>query len=192
VADDPKSALGRFARALRSADVGAKAREVGRSLKAEFDAGRSGDDSEPRPIWGTPKEQLAAMLALLHNLRRPAASGDQPLASADDAQTVADAVDRIDWSAVRTATGERGGDAVSAMRTMAAQVDWSRMPPMVGRMSSALLAAVASGQLPVAGPLGPLVARAIVNEGGLGQHVAERVADTGDFRNVIDTTARDE
>jgi hypothetical protein len=55
---------------------------------------------------------------------------------------------------------------------------------------------VASGQLGVGGRLGSTVARAIVDQGGLGQQVAKRVnaqqlAVPNDLRRIIDSTARE-
>ena len=79
---------------------------------------------------------------------------------------------------------------------MAEQVDWSKVTPVATQVSTALIAAVASGQLGVGGRLGSTVARAIVDQGGLGRQVAARVATRevdvpAEVRRVIDTTARD-
>ena len=112
----------------------------------------------------------------------------------DDAE-LADAVRSVDWAAVRTATAERGGEVASAARAMAAEVDWQRLQPVAVDLSSALIAAVASGRLPLGGHLGGRlgagVARAIMDDG-----VASRVANTlggrlPDFSDVIDTSGRE-
>ena len=82
------------------------------------------------------------------------------------------------------------------MRDMADQVDWAKVQPVAAQVSSALIAAVASGQIPMGGMLGSTVVRTIVNQGGLAQKVADSINDHNtplppDFRAVIDTTARD-
>jgi hypothetical protein len=65
-------------------------------------------------------------------------------------------------------------------------------------VSSALIAAVASGRLPVGGRLGPIVAKAITDQQ---QQLVNRVATNlersqslvpVDFRQIIETTAREE
>ncbi|MFN6122522.1 MAG: hypothetical protein ACK5CE_23155 [Actinomycetes bacterium] len=113
-----------------------------------------------------------------------------------DADEVAEALRRVDWTRVRAATAERSSDAARTVRAMAEQVDWTLVQPVAAQVSSALIAAVASGQLGVGGRLGTTVARAIVDQGGLGQHVAARVASQhlavpAELRRVIDATARD-
>ncbi len=81
------------------------------------------------------------------------------------------------------------------MRAMARQVDWTKVQPAAAQVSSALIAAVAAGQIPVGGRLGPLVARAIVDQGGLAERVGQEMstdqAPLPDFRDAIETTARD-
>lgn len=179
-------------------------------LKAEYEAGKRGDDAPVTPLWASPREQLDAVVALLRSARdtapAPAGSSDPvtpaaPTATDDeDVAAVTSAMRGVDWAAVRVATTERGADATRVMRTMADQVDWSKVQPVAGQVSSALIAAVASGQLPVGGRLGSTVARAIVDQGGLGQRVTLRVTADGaqlppDFRpdlgrptTVIDVT----
>lgn len=108
-----------------------------------------------------------------------------------DAEQVADAVRSVDWAAVRTATADRAGEVASTARAMAAEVDWQRLQPVAVDLSTALIAAVASGRLPLGGRLGAGVARAIIDDG-----VASRVASTlgdrlPDFSGVIDTTGRE-
>ena len=112
-----------------------------------------------------------------------------------EAGAVAGALRRVDWSAVRAATADRTSDAGRAARTLAAQVDWARVQPAAQRLSVALIGAVATGQVGIGGPLGPLVARAIVDQGGFGQRVEDRletdhVALPADLADVIDTTGR--
>jgi hypothetical protein len=76
------------------------------------------------------------------------------------------------------------------MKAMADQVDWAKVQPVAAQVSSALIAAVASGRLPVGGRLTSTVARAIVDQGGLAQRVGQTVESLPpDFREVIDTTA---
>ncbi len=84
---------------------------------------------------------------------------------------------------------------------MADHVDWSKVQPVAAQVSSALIAAVASGQLGLGGRLGPTVARAIVDQGGLGQRVGAAVQrrqaaapaapEVPDFRGAIEATSRE-
>ena len=76
----------------------------------------------------------------------------------------------VDWAAVRTASAEKGSDAAEAMRSMAQKVDWDKVQPVAAKVSSALIAAVAAGQLPIGGTSGR-VARAILND----QRFADRI-----------------
>ena len=115
---------------------------------------------------------------------------------ADDATTVTSALKGVDWAGVRAATAERTGDAAKAMKAMADQVDWARVQPVAAHISSALIAAVASGQVPIGGRLGGTVARAIADQSGLGQRVArnletEQVQLPPDFRRAIEATSRE-
>ncbi len=112
------------------------------------------------------------------------------------ADEVVGALRRVDWSRVRSATADRSGDAARAARTLAAQVDWDRVQPAARRMSAALIGAVATGQLGLGGSIGPLVARAIVDQGGLGRRVEDRFAGQPDapptdLGGFIETTGRD-
>lgn len=126
-----------------------------------------------------------------------AAASDAADAAADSAaDEVAAALRGVDWAKVRTATAERSGDAARTVKAMAEQVDWAKVQPVAAQVSTALIAAVASGQLGVGGRLGSTVARAIVDQGGLGQRVARRIpadqlAVPAELRRVIDTTARE-
>ena len=194
---DPTRATGRLARA--AAEAAARAQHAAQALKAEYDAGKRGDDAPPAPIWGTPKQQLDAIVALL---RKPApaavatATVDASTGEEADAREIAAVMRGVDWSAVRAATAERGSDAAAAMRTMAEHVDWSKVQPVAAQVSSALIAAVASGRIGVGGPLGGTIARTILGQTGIAEHVAQRLAQADasmppDFRHAIDTTARE-
>lgn len=88
-----------------------------------------------------------------------------------DAEEVAAALHRVDWQQVRSVTAERTGAASDAMRAMAREVDWAKVQPVAAQVSSALIAAVASGRLPIAGRMGPLVAKALRDNGALAQRV---------------------
>jgi len=115
---------------------------------------------------------------------------------AADATSVADAMRSVDWRAVKDNVATKGKDTAAAMRDMAAQVDWSKVQPMAAEVSSALIAAVASGELKLGGSLGGRVARAIMNDDELGQKVAANLRKTHQsppkFTNIIDTTARED
>ena len=89
---------------------------------------------------------------------------------------MAQAVRGIDWTAVREATSQRTSAVAQRMRAMAEEVDWGKVQPVAARLSSALIAAVASGQLRVGGPLGAMVARAIADQAGFGDRVAQQLA----------------
>jgi hypothetical protein len=164
------------------------------SLKAEYESGKRGDESPVAPIWATPKEQCDAVVRLLRSTRSaPPASGDELDA---DATEVAKVLRGVDWAGVRAATAQRTSDATRAMRTMAEQVDWAKVQPVAAHVSSALIAAVASGQIGVGGRVGSMVARAIADQAGLAQRVAvtldaEEAPLPPDFRHVIDVTAEE-
>ena len=191
-------------------DVVAKAKQAAKGLKHEYEAGKRGDESPITPLWASPKEQLDAVLGLLRSAAGSTASpaagtGSREGPDATDATDAADAeeletaIRSIDWAGVRAATSEKSGDATRVMKSMADQVDWSKVTPIASHVSSALIAAVAAGHLPVGGRIGGTVARAIVDQRGMGQRVArqmqaDQVPMPPDFRGVlgaIDTTARD-
>lgn len=191
---DPAGAAGRLARTVRDTDWKGRAQQAARSLRDEYEAGKRGDDAPVEPLWAGPREQFEAVLGVLR--AAPGAPDAEPEAIEADIDDVTAAVRQVDWGAVRTATSERTGDAARAMKTMADQVDWGKVQPVATQLSSALIAAVAAGHLPVAGRLGSVVARTIVDQGGLGQRVAAQVHTQSegpppDFRGVIDVTARD-
>ncbi len=214
---DPAGLAGRLARSVRAADVTARVKHATQTLRDEFQAGKRGDEGPAQPIWASPKEQLDAVLGLLRGASQASATAatetdggsgvtepqgpgsdaadlDDTLAA--DADEVADALRNVDWATVKSAAAERTGDAARTVKAMADQVDWSRVQPVAAQVSSALIAAVASGQLGVGGRLGSTVARAIVDQGGLGQQVAKRVNARqlpvpADLRRIIDATARE-
>ena len=80
------------------------------------------------------------------------------------------------------------------MRAMADHVDWGKVQPIAAQVSSALIAAVATGRIPVGGQLGPIVARAITDQNSLGKRVAQNLQDSRttvptEFRGIIEATA---
>ena len=174
----------------------ARAKQAAAALKAEYEAGKQGDESPAAPIWPTAKEQFDAAVKLLRSVRSAKPAPQTPAELDADAAEVATALKGVDWAGVRTATAERTSAARRAMRDMGDQVDWAKAQPVAAQVSSALIAAVASGQIGVGGRLGTTVARAIVDQGGLGQRVAQNLNAQHapmppDFREVIDTTAQE-
>ena len=196
-------------------DLKNKAKLAAASLKAEYEAGKSGDETPAAPLWPSPKQQLDAFVSMLKSFR-PGAAGagaDGPAGESTTAQAeanatgtdmgtdteaaagdVADALRRVDWAGVRAATAAKTGEATRAMRSMAEQVDWERVQPMAAQVSRALIAAVASGQIPLGGAIGPTVVRTIAGQNGLSERVAQhlqeqRVDLPPDYRNAIGTTA---
>ncbi len=160
--------LGRLAararNVLRPHEMTARAAAFAAQLKTEYEAGLRGDHAD----------------------------GD-PTDDAHDADDVADALRTIDWATVKAATSKGAGEAAERMRAMAQQVDWQAVQPVAAQVSSALIAAVASGQIPLGGPLTGRVARTIMNDQNLAQRVADALDRTAapmppDFRGVIDTT----
>jgi hypothetical protein len=209
---DPAGSAGRLARSVRDADVTGRVKRAAQTLKDEYEAGKQGDDAPARPIWASPKEQLDAVLGLLRSAS--SSTGGDPTDTADpadpgsesvsvseesiaaDAEAVAEALRGVDWDSVTSAAAGRTSDAARTVKAMADQVDWTKVQPVAAQVSSALIAAVASGQVRVGGRLGSTVARAIVDQGGLGQQVAKRVsvqqlAVPADLRRIIDSTARE-
>ena len=186
----------RAVRVVTTTKWSAKAKAVAAALKAEHAAGLSGDDSPAQPVWPTPQEQLAALRNLFRSSRssatEPAEVDEGGLD--DDANEVAEALRGVDWSEVRAAAANRTSDVTKTMRTMADHVDWSKVQPVAAQVSSALIAAVAAGRIPVGGNLGPLVARAITDQNNLGKRVAQnlqrsRTPVPTEFRGVIEATA---
>lgn len=188
-------AASRLARAIAGSDLSGKAKHAAQALQQEYESGKAGDDAPPTPIWGSPRQQIDSLLAILRGPRDEAGSTADDEATAEtDAEEVAEALRGVDWARVKAATGERTGEAADAVRAMAQQVDWGRVQPVAAQVSSALIAAVASGQLGLGGRLGPTVARAIIDQGGLGQRVAGKVAASPlpDLRNAIEASSREQ
>ena len=168
--------LGRAAanlrRSLNAAAVKARAADFARTLRTEYEAGKHGTTDAP----------------------------DEATEDAD-AAAVADAMRGVDWSKVRAATTEKSAEAAHAMKSMAAEVDWDKVQPVAAKVSSALIAAVASGQLGIGGRFAAPVARAIMNDRNLAGRVSANLAagnsaEPPDFLpaicdGAIDTTARE-
>lgn len=197
----------------------AKAKHAAATLKQEYEAGRRGDDAPAEQIWGTPKDHLDGVIALLRSMRGSSVGGENPVlvapdpsdpavgshpggvdgvdgAGGGDADVIADALGRVDWASVRTVTSARTSEAAKAARAMADQVDWAKLQPVASQVSRALIAAVAAGQIPVGGRVGATVAKAISDQGGLGGRVAEHldrahVPLPDEFRRAIDATSRE-
>jgi 4-alpha-glucanotransferase len=191
--------VSRAIRAVASVKWGAKAKEVAASLKAQHAAGRDGDDSPAEPVWPTPKEQLEALKKVFQSSSRKTATADADAAADEssdeesldrDAEHVAQALRGVDWGQVRAATSERSTEVARTMRSLADHVDWAKVQPVAAQVSSALIAAVAAGRIPVGGPLGSMVARAITDQNNLGNRVAANLQRRSagappDFRPTI-------
>jgi hypothetical protein len=184
--------------AVKDGAVQRRAKASVEALKAEYQAGRRGDDSEPTPLWAGPRQQLDAVLAALSSARRSAdherSAGHDPAHDPAAEQALADEVGKVDWAAVRAATAERSAEAAATVREMAAKVDWERLQPAAAQVSSALISAVAAGRLPIGGPLGTQVARAIVNQGDVARRLSATLGRTDtpvDFGTVIEAAARE-
>jgi hypothetical protein len=201
-AADDDNPLRRVTRAVTTTKWTAKAREAAASLKAQHAAGRDGDESPAVPIWPTPKEQLDGLKHLFHKAdTADRAQGTQPAEAPEteatidaDAKEVAEAMRRVDWTQVRAATSERATDVSQAMRSLADQVDWAKVQPVAAQVSSALIAAVAAGRIPVGGRLGPMVAKAITDQNNLGKRIATDLQNSQapmppDFRGAIEASA---
>jgi hypothetical protein len=200
----------------------AKAKQAAATLKAEFEAGKRGDEAPAQQIWSTPKEQLDGIVALLRSSRgsraEPSAAVADPVsnpasnefeavelevavapavevAPEAEVEEIAAALQGVDWAGVRSATSERTSDATKAVRAMAEQVDWAKLQPVASQVSRALIAAVAAGQIPVGGRVGATVAKAITDQGGLGQRVVEKLDASAsplpeEFRRAINVASR--
>lgn len=191
----------RLARVVTTTKWGTKAKEVAASLKEQHAAGLAGDESPAVPVWPTPREQLDAVKHLFRM-----APKEQPTSTVenteqgsdasldDDAEQVAEALRGVDWTQVRAATAERTNDVARTMRSLADHVDWAKVQPVAAQVSSALIAAVAAGRIPVGGRLGPIVVRAITDQNNLGRRVAANLEHGAtpvppDFRGIIEATA---
>lgn len=153
-------------------------------------AGKALEAARPAVV----RDRAAAFGRLLQAEYRSGRDGTDDDATA---ASVAAAMRRVDWSRVRRVTADRTSAAAEQARQMAAQVDWERVTPAAAEVASALIAAVASGQLGLGGAMGSRVVRTIVNERDLALRVAAALhagrpsQQVGDFRTVIDTTATD-
>lgn len=161
----------RLARAAEPATARARASELAQRIRDEYHRGLQGEP-DPSPVAGPPVD--------------PAPGADP---TPDEAGTVADALRSVDWTKVRAATAERTSGAAATMRSLAADVDWGRVQAGAAVVSSALIAAVASGQIPVGGRLAGPVARAILDDAQLAQRVSSTLAAAGakvpDFRTDV-------
>lgn len=164
----------KLSRSLNVAAAKARAAELARTMKAEYEAGKAEVDAEAETADAT----------------TPAVNPDD--ATDTDAEAVAQAIRGVDWAKVRAATGEKSAEAAHAMKSMAAEVDWDKVQPVAAKVSSALIAAVASGQLGIGGRFAAPVARAIMNDRNLAQRVSTAIARDNpsdeslpDFRPVI-------
>lgn len=160
---------GKLARKVKPVTERARATDFAHTLRTAYEAGKRDETDAP-------------------------ASANAP--DAAEVAEVADALSGVDWAKVKAAAADRTAEMSKAMKTMAADVDWARVQAGAARVSSALIAAVASGQLPIGGRLAGPVARAIINDHGLAQQVSEKMSrgpDTQppDFRGIIETTGRD-
>ena len=175
----------------------AKAKEIAASLKAQHAAGRAGDESPAEPVWPTPRQQLAALRHLFRGApARPTSPADDvdDATLENDAAEVAETLRGVNWAEVRASTTERTSEAARAVKSLAGNVDWAKVQPMAAQVSSALIAAVAAGRIPVGGRLGPIVVRAITDQNNLGKRVAENLQRNPagvptDMRAVIEATA---
>jgi len=187
----------RLSRSLNVATAKARAAELARTLRAEYEAGKAEVEADQPPDTGTSTTNDPRTTDT-STTNDPSTSNSTATSEAD-AEAVAEAMRGVDWAKVRAATTEKGAEAAHAMKSMAAEVDWNKVQPVAAKVSSALIAAVASGQLGIGGRFAAPVARAIMNDRNLAQRVSatlERDHDPlPDFRPVIrgaiDTTASD-
>lgn len=217
MARSPGDAVRRFTRAATSTDWVGKAKQAADTLKTEYEAGKRGDDSPSPKLWGnapaTPTEgaaatddgstEVAEVIAVTEvtevaNQAEVTEVTDQAevtevteVTDQADVDELTELVEGIDWAAVRASTAARAADTTQTVRTLAGNVDWDAVQPLAAQVSSALIAAVAAGQLPIGGRIGGIVARAMVDQGGLGQRLGRQVlADQKvarpELRQVID------
>lgn len=165
----------RLARVAEPATARAKATDLAQRIRDEY---RRGLQGEAGPTDAT--DDAAAPI-------------DDAAVTDDEVGSVADALRGVDWAKVRAATAERTSGAASTMRSLAADVDWGKVQAGAAVVSSALIAAVASGQIPVGGRLAGPVARAILDDAQLAQRVSSTLAARGaavpDFRGDVDDAA---
>ena len=161
-----------------------KASAFAQKLLIEFERGRSGEaDPSAEPPAGPSAESnaSAAPNASTASAQPNAAggatdaTGTPPPSAADDVDSLVDALSSVDWAKVRAAASEKGSGVATSMKKMAADVDWGKVQSGAAVVSSALIAAVASGQLPIGGRLAGPVARAILNDSDLASKVSSRL-----------------
>ena len=198
-------AAARLSCVVNASTAKARAAAFARTLKAEYEAGKAEVADHERDVSNASDIEAEAVGGAEAVDDAEAVGGAEPTATHDtvdtDVEEVAAAMRGVDWAKVRAVTSERGAEAAHAMKSMAAEVDWSRVQPVAAKVSSALIAAVASGQLGIGGRAGSTVARAIMNDSDLAQRVSNSLnrhpgAHPPDFRRqlgqrAIDTTATD-
>jgi hypothetical protein len=178
----------------RAADRARKAAEV---LKDEYRKGTEGDESPVQSIGRTATDVLKTWMAKPEPKPEPAAA-DVPTSESvsavePEADAVAGLLKKVDWRSVSASVTD--SRAAERMKDLAAQVDWAAAKPVAARIGAALIAAAASGQLGgLEGRSGAIVARAIINQTGLADKVADLVARdrtpaTESLRTYIDATA---
>ena len=180
--------MSRAIRAVTSVKWGAKAKEVAASLKAQHAGGsrrrrltcRAGVADAEGTTRGV-EEGCSSLVLESGDGRCRCSRRTSRLTrsrSIDDAEHVAQALRGVDWAQVRAATSERTTEVARTMRSLADHVDWAKVQPVAAQVSSALIAAVAAGRIPVGGPLGSMVARAITDQNNLGKRVAANLQRT--------------
>lgn len=187
--------LGRLAARLVNAAEPAvekvKASEFAQKLRTEFERGRAGEPDAPpasssvvddgangaagtTPDTAPPAAAATAAPADTSATTSSDTAADAPPA-ADEVDSLVDALSSVDWAKVRNAASEKGSGVAASMKKMAADVDWGKVQSGAAVVSSALIAAVASGQLPIRGRLAGPVARAILNDADLASKVSARL-----------------
>jgi hypothetical protein len=164
----------RLVNAVEPAAAKVHATEFAQKLKAEYERGLAeergeGDTGNPASDSASPAASSAA-----HDAGTPA-SGDA--VDGDDVSTVAAALRSVDWSKVRAAAGGHSSEARDRMRSLAKDVDWGKVKSGAAVVSSALIAAEASGQIPLGGKLAGPVARAILNDSDLASKVSSAMGN---------------
>lgn len=168
---------------------------VMRLLRPSDERGRHGSSS---PTSGAADEGIDADLPFADTPDRPIDSQvDSQIDSEVDAASMNAAIRVVDWTKVREATADRTSGVARAAQQLADQVDWAKVQPRAAQVSRAVIAAVAAGQLGVGGRIGGIVARTIVDQGGLADRVGGLLETEPEqlrhdvSRVVIDTTASD-
>lgn len=150
----------RLVNAVEPATAKVRATEFAQRLKAEYERGLADERAAGTP---PPADSDAGDAA-------DGASG--PPTEDDEVNAVAAALRSVDWTKVRTAAGGHSSEARERMRSLAKDVDWGKVKSGAAVVSSALIAAVAAGQIPLGGRLAGPVARAILNDADLAAKVS--------------------